>query len=135
VRLETVVADMREIPSVNQFDAIVNMYSSFGYLESETEDLRVLESAARALKQRGQLLLDMLNREWAVANYIQNDWHKDRTARCTSSVAILTWPAAACVSVLRSSAPTDGGVIRSGIISGSTRLRRLLVFCNAWAER
>ena len=76
VKLETVVADMREIPSLNQFDAIVNMYSSFGYLESEAEDLRVLESAARALKPGGRLLLDMLNREWAVANYVQNDWHK-----------------------------------------------------------
>jgi SAM-dependent methyltransferase len=75
VKLETVAADMREIPFENKFDAIVNMYSSFGYLETEAEDLNVLESAAKALKPGGQLLLDMLNREWAVANYIQNDWH------------------------------------------------------------
>jgi SAM-dependent methyltransferase len=75
VQLETVAADMREIPFENKFDAIVNMYSSFGYLESEAEDLKVLESAAKALKHGGRLLLDMLNREWAVANYIQNDWH------------------------------------------------------------
>jgi ubiquinone/menaquinone biosynthesis C-methylase UbiE len=75
VALETVAADMRAIPFENKFEAIVNMYSSFGYLESEAEDLKVLESAARALKAGGRLLLDMLNREWAVANYIQNDWH------------------------------------------------------------
>jgi len=75
LQVETVTADMREIPFANQFDAIVNMYSSFGYLESEAEDLKVLESAANALKPRGQLLLDMLNREWAIDNYIQNDWH------------------------------------------------------------
>ena len=75
VALKTVAADMREIPFQSHFDAIVNMYSSFGYLESEAEDLKVLESAAKALKPRGRLLLDMLNREWAVANYIQNDWH------------------------------------------------------------
>ena len=75
VQVETVAADMREIPYENSFDAIVNMYSSFGYLESEAEDLKVLESAAKALKHGGRLLLDMLNREWAVANYIQNDWH------------------------------------------------------------
>jgi SAM-dependent methyltransferase len=66
---------MREIPFQDYFDAIVNMYSSFGYLESEAEDLKVLESAAKALRPGGRLLLDMLNREWAVANYIQNDWH------------------------------------------------------------
>ena len=75
VEIETVAADMREIPFENKFDAIVNMYSSFGYLESEAEDLKVLESAARALKRGGQVLLDMLNREWAIDNYIQNDWH------------------------------------------------------------
>jgi SAM-dependent methyltransferase len=75
VSLKTVVADMREIPFHNYFDAIVNMYSSFGYLESEAEDAGVLESTAKASKPGGRLFLDMLNREWAVANYIQNDWH------------------------------------------------------------
>ena len=75
VAIETVTADMREIPFANKFDAIVNMYSSFGYLESEAEDLKVLESTAKALKAGGRLLLDMLNREWAIDNYIQNDWH------------------------------------------------------------
>jgi SAM-dependent methyltransferase len=66
---------LREIPFHNHFDAIVNMYSSFGYLESEAEDLKVLQSIASALKAGGCLLLDMLNREWAVSNYIQHDWH------------------------------------------------------------
>jgi len=75
VTIETVAADMRNIPFENKFDAIVNMYSSFGYLESEAEDLKVLESAAKALKAGGRILLDMLNREWAIDNYIQNDWH------------------------------------------------------------
>ncbi|MGA7871929.1 MAG: class I SAM-dependent methyltransferase [Candidatus Binatus sp.] len=76
VTIETVAADMRNIPYEDKFDAIVNMYSSFGYLESEAEDLKVLESAAKALKAGGRILLDMLNREWAIDNYIQNDWHK-----------------------------------------------------------
>ncbi len=75
VAIETVAADMRDIPFENKFDAIVNMYSSFGYLESEAEDLKVLESAVKALKRGGSLLLDMLNREWAIDNYIPNDWH------------------------------------------------------------
>ena len=75
VALEAIAGDMRAIPFENHFDAIVNMYSSFGYLESEEEDRKVLESAAKALKPRGQLMLDMLNREWTIVNYIQNDWH------------------------------------------------------------
>jgi SAM-dependent methyltransferase len=75
VSLETVAADMRRIPFKARFDAILNMYSSFGYLESERDDFQVLESIATAIKPQGRLFLDMLNREWAVANYIQNDWH------------------------------------------------------------
>src|SRR6202007_616182 len=75
VELDTVSADMREIPFNDYFDAAINMYSSFGYLESEIEDLKVLESISRSLRRGGRLLLDMLNREWAVTNYIQNDWH------------------------------------------------------------
>jgi SAM-dependent methyltransferase len=75
VSLDTIVGDMRYIPFQNHFDAIANMYSSFGYLESEIEDKKVLESVSKALKPKGRVLLDMLNREWAVSNYIQHDWH------------------------------------------------------------
>ena len=77
VRVETVRADMREIPFESHFDAVVNMFSSFGYLESEVEDSRVLASIHRALKTGGRVLLDLLNRDWVVDNYIQNDWHRD----------------------------------------------------------
>jgi SAM-dependent methyltransferase len=66
---------MRKIPFARRFDAVINMYSSFGYLETEADDLQVLESVATALKPGGRFFIDMLNREWAVANYIQNDWH------------------------------------------------------------
>jgi SAM-dependent methyltransferase len=75
VTLDTIAADMRKIPFAKSFDAVINMYSSFGYLETESDDLEVLESLATALKPRGRFFIDMLNREWAVANYIQNDWH------------------------------------------------------------
>lgn len=74
--IETVHADMREIPFESHFDAIVNMFSSFGYLESEAEDARVLDSIWRALKPNGRVLLDLLNRDWVVDNYVQNDWHR-----------------------------------------------------------
>jgi SAM-dependent methyltransferase len=80
VSVKTIEADMRHIPFQDHFDAVVNMYSSFGYLESEAEDLSVLKSVSKAIRPGGRLLLDMLNREWAVANYIQNDWYSGRDA-------------------------------------------------------
>jgi SAM-dependent methyltransferase len=77
VSVATVHADMRAIPSEAPYDAIVNMFSSFGYLESETEDVKVLTSVRQALRPGGRVLFDLLNRDWVVDNYIQNDWHRD----------------------------------------------------------
>jgi SAM-dependent methyltransferase len=77
VALETVCADMREIPFSDHFDAVVNMFSSFGYLESEAEDAKVLEAIVRALKPGGRLILDLLNRDWVIANYETEDSHRD----------------------------------------------------------
>ena len=65
-----------EIPFEGNFDAVINMFTAFGYLESEEEDAKVLQQASKALKPGGQLLLDLLNREWVVLNYIQNEWRK-----------------------------------------------------------
>jgi SAM-dependent methyltransferase len=75
VSLQTAHADMREIPFESRFDAVINMFSSFGYLESEAEDARVLGAIARALKPGGRVLLDLLNREWVVHNNGEKDWH------------------------------------------------------------
>jgi SAM-dependent methyltransferase len=75
VQFETVHADMRSIPFSDRFDAVINMFSSFGYLESEAEDARVLEAVSRALKPGGGVLLDLLNRDWVIANYETEDSH------------------------------------------------------------
>lgn len=77
VEIETVQGDMRDIPFTGEFDAVINMFTAFGYFDSEDEDVRVLQAVGNSLKSGGQLLLDTINREWVLANYIQNDWHTD----------------------------------------------------------
>lgn len=67
--VEYVQADMREIPFVSRFDAVLNLWNSFGYLESDAENLKVLSSAARSLKPGGKFFLDVLNRDWVVRNF------------------------------------------------------------------
>jgi SAM-dependent methyltransferase len=56
-------ADMRDIPWEEEFDAVINMFTTFGYLESDEEDFRVLEAVARALRPGGCFLIDTINRE------------------------------------------------------------------------
>jgi SAM-dependent methyltransferase len=53
--------DMRELPFFNDFDLIVNLFTSFGYFQQEGDNIKVIESIARALKPKGQLVLDYLN--------------------------------------------------------------------------
>jgi SAM-dependent methyltransferase len=55
--------DMRELPWEGEFDAVINMFTAFGYFEAEEENERALKPARRALRPGGRLLLDLPNRE------------------------------------------------------------------------
>lgn len=68
---------MREIDFVGEFDAVINMFTSFGYLESEAEDEKVLEKVSQALKEGGKFLLDVMNRDWLVRNFQPMGWRAD----------------------------------------------------------
>jgi SAM-dependent methyltransferase len=69
--LPAACAEMRALPiRGGTLDAVVSMFSSFGYLESDEEDARVLREIARVLRPGGALFLDLLNREHALAGFV-----------------------------------------------------------------
>jgi len=68
--------DMRYLPFSACFDAAMNIFSSFGYLEDEAEDAMVLRAVANLLKPGGRFLIDLISREWVLRNYVPNDWHE-----------------------------------------------------------
>jgi SAM-dependent methyltransferase len=53
--------DMRLPLGVRAFDAVFNLFTSFGYFEDPADDLAVVENIVRALTPRGWLVLDYLN--------------------------------------------------------------------------
>jgi SAM-dependent methyltransferase len=67
--------DMREIDFADEFDAVINMFTSFGYLESEAEDEKVLGKVVQALKSGGKFLLDVVNRDRLVRDFQAREWH------------------------------------------------------------
>jgi SAM-dependent methyltransferase len=69
-------ADMRDIPWEGEFDAVINVFTSFGYFESDDEDFKVLVGVARALKPDGRFLLDTINREWLVRHLETHGWQE-----------------------------------------------------------
>jgi ubiquinone/menaquinone biosynthesis C-methylase UbiE len=64
VEVRWVQADMREVPFEGEFDAVLNLFTAFGYLENEAEDQKVLEQVHKALKPGGRFLIELLHREW-----------------------------------------------------------------------
>jgi SAM-dependent methyltransferase len=57
-------ADMRGLTFDSEFHAALILFSSFGYLEDEEEDQRVLESMQRSLRPNGSAIIDVLNLHW-----------------------------------------------------------------------
>lgn len=55
-------ADMREIPFADrQFDWACSCFTSFGYFESDQQDLRMFRAAERVLRPGGCMVLDHIN--------------------------------------------------------------------------
>lgn len=51
--------DMRRLPFRGEFDAAVNLWTSFGYFPRYADDLSVLRGVARALRPGGRFLIDV----------------------------------------------------------------------------
>jgi SAM-dependent methyltransferase len=63
IEIKWVHGDMREIPLGPHFDAIINIFTSFGYFDDDMENERVLQGAAQTLKRGGLLLMDVIHRD------------------------------------------------------------------------
>lgn len=55
------IHDMREVYAVEQFDFVLNMFTSFGYFDSEKENEQAICCVAKCLKPGGYFLIDFLN--------------------------------------------------------------------------
>jgi SAM-dependent methyltransferase len=74
LKVKFVQGDMREIPFKSKFDAVINMFTSFGYFQSERENLQVLKGVSKVLKPKGSFLLDIINREFILRNFQRRRW-------------------------------------------------------------
>lgn len=74
--IEFVEDDMRRFVREDEFDAIVNLYTSFGYFEDDAENQRVLENARHSLTRGGRLLIEILGKESVAKNW-RGRWWKE----------------------------------------------------------
>lgn len=67
-RLHFYEHDMRQVIRVNYFDAVFNLFTSFGYFERKAENEKVIKAVASNLKTGGYFIIDFLNVIYAVNN-------------------------------------------------------------------
>jgi SAM-dependent methyltransferase len=60
-RLEFYQHDMRKSFRLNYFDAVMNMFTSFGYFKTDADHLLALKNVAKDLRPGGLFLLDFFN--------------------------------------------------------------------------
>jgi SAM-dependent methyltransferase len=65
--------DMRELDFEAQFDAAYCLFSTFGYFDDETNK-KTLQNIAHALKAGGKLLIEILNRDYVIADLPTRVW-------------------------------------------------------------
>ncbi|RMF62841.1 MAG: class I SAM-dependent methyltransferase [Calditrichaeota bacterium] len=75
--LRFVRADMRAIPFVAAFDAVLSFFTTFGYFKSDAENLKTLVSMQTALKPGGKFLQDYLNKEFVLETLVPADTREE----------------------------------------------------------
>jgi ubiquinone/menaquinone biosynthesis C-methylase UbiE len=65
-----VKGDMRQVPLRQTFDAVVNLFTAFGYFEPDEENGKVLCEIARLLKPDGKFIIDFLNPHYVAAHLV-----------------------------------------------------------------
>ncbi len=72
--IELIKADLRTFCRPEQYDAAVNLFTSFGYCATQEEDLKIVENILRSLKPGGTFILECVSRETAIRYYTDGEW-------------------------------------------------------------
>lgn len=77
LNIEFVRNDMRRFCQIESFDVVINMFTAFGYFESQAENKRVLTNIYCSLRGGGKLIIDMVGKEVLARIYRERDWHEE----------------------------------------------------------
>jgi ubiquinone/menaquinone biosynthesis C-methylase UbiE len=80
--------DMREVPLERQFDAIVNLFTSFGYFDEDEQNEKVLHEMYRLLKEGGRFIIDFLNPVYVQTNLVPQSERTEEDLRIREARAI-----------------------------------------------
>ncbi|MCE2711277.1 MAG: methyltransferase domain-containing protein [Cryomorphaceae bacterium] len=67
------VRDMREAFTENTFDAVFNLFTSFGYFDSLEDNQKVIDSTKKMLVKNGLLIIDFMNAKRVVNELVPQE--------------------------------------------------------------
>jgi len=77
LKIEFVQSDMRSFCRPDAFDAVVNLFTSFGYFEDPEDDRQVATNMYQSLKSGGVFLIDMMGKEVLARIFRERDWYEE----------------------------------------------------------
>lgn len=89
--------DLLKFNEKNSYDYAINMFTSFGLLNSEEDEITGLENVYRSLKDGGKYLIDIQGKELLCRDYEKNIWFESGDTKVFLEYTILN-----CFTTLRS---------------------------------
>lgn len=74
LNINLVCGDMRKLKFKNEFDAALNLFTSFGYFQKFSDDMKVLKCVSNALKPKGLFMIDIIHGEYVKNNFREKNW-------------------------------------------------------------
>ena len=74
LQIQFIHAAMRQIPFERELDAVINLFTAFGYFDDDAENQKVLDAVAKALKPGGKFLIDLLNTLRIIRDFRPQSW-------------------------------------------------------------
>lgn len=116
------VGDMRE-PPAGPFDAVLNLYSSFGYFEDPADDMRCLISWFEVLRPSGLLVVETMHRDrlaWL--------WGQDSDPGTRRETGTTDWTTGVRTSIVQINGETRAFRVRLYTVTDLVRMMREVGF-------
>lgn len=76
-RITWLEGDMRAVPAEGPFDAVVNLFTSFGYFDSDEENGKVIKEIFRLLRPGGRFIIDFMNPRYVETHLVPHSERND----------------------------------------------------------
>ncbi|MBI4553398.1 MAG: class I SAM-dependent methyltransferase [Candidatus Latescibacteria bacterium] len=76
-RVDRVRGDMRAFPFGEAFAGVINLFTSFGYFDDETDNFRVLREVERVMRPDGRFICQVINRDFLVRAFVPHEIRRE----------------------------------------------------------